>query len=80
MPGPPTACGSMSKTIFVVRAKQVSGARIVHRTRSRLHSSLTPFRFYFMGFVSADAEKTKMETGNRGASIQGKPINDGGHR
>ena len=68
----------MSKTIFVVRAKQISGARIVCRAWSRLHNSLTPSRFYFMAFVSANSEKTKMETWNREASVQGKPIHDGG--
>jgi len=31
-----------------------------------------------MAFVSANSEKTKMETWNREASVQGKPIHDGG--
>jgi hypothetical protein len=30
-----------------------------------------------MGFLSANSEKTKMETWNREASIQGKPTHDG---
>jgi hypothetical protein len=70
----------MSQTIFVVRAKQVSGACIVYRTRSRLHNSLTPFRFFFIGFVSANSEKTEIETWNREASMHGKPIHDGADR
>ena len=76
MPGPPTACGSMPQTIFVVRAKEVSGARIVYRTRSRLHNSLTLFTFFFIRFVSANSEKTEIETWNREASIHGKPTHD----
>jgi hypothetical protein len=37
------------------------------------------FRFYFMGFISANSEKTKMETWNREA-VQGKPRHDGADR
>jgi hypothetical protein len=65
----------MSKTIFVVRAKQISGACIVYRTRSRLHYILTPFRLFFIGFVSVNSEKTEMETWSRETSI-GDPCSD----
>jgi hypothetical protein len=45
-----------------------------------LHHSLAPFRFFFIGFVSANSEKTEIETWNREASMHGKPIHDGADR
>ena len=33
-----------------------------------------------MSFLSANSEKTKMETSNKEAVIQGKPIHDGADR